>query len=62
MIGDFTRCIDLSVAAMWAFTGHGCRHGDQFIFPELNMAILILIIVVIGAFLGGELMACSFGY
>jgi rhamnose transport system permease protein len=51
MMVILTRCIDLSVAANVAFTGMVVAMVNQY-FPELNMAILILLSLVIGAFLG----------
>jgi rhamnose transport system permease protein len=51
MMVILTRCIDLSVAANVAFTGMVVAMVNQY-FPELNMTILILLSLVIGAFLG----------
>lgn len=51
MLVILTRCIDLSVAANVAFTGMVVALMNQY-FPSINMMVLILVSLMIGAFLG----------
>ncbi|GGN23468.1 MULTISPECIES: ABC transporter permease [Marinomonas] len=51
MLVILTRCIDLSVAANVAFTGMVVAMVNQY-FPTLNMFVLMLLALGIGAFLG----------
>jgi len=51
MLVILTRCIDLSVAANVAFTGMVVAMVNQY-FPTLNMFILMLLALGVGAFLG----------
>ena len=51
MLVILTRCIDLSVAANVAFTGMLVAMVNQY-FPEINMVLLILLSLLIGALLG----------
>ncbi|ETX11847.1 branched-chain amino acid ABC transporter permease [Marinomonas ushuaiensis DSM 15871] len=51
MMVILTRCIDLSVAANVAFTGMVVAMVNRY-FPDINMAFLILLSLLIGAFLG----------
>ncbi|QUX97254.1 branched-chain amino acid ABC transporter permease [Marinomonas sp. CT5] len=51
MLVILTRCIDLSVAANVAFTGMVVAMINQY-FPHMNMALLIVFCLLIGALLG----------
>jgi len=51
MLVILTRCIDLSVAANVAFTGMLVAMVNQA-FPDISMAFLILLSLLVGAFLG----------